>query len=106
MYGWILLIVGLAVVLGVAGVIWTRARRSNAVQFEFFRCDSCGQKIRYLSSKAGRMGMCPRCKERWTLAKAPPSPAMTHSPNSRYPARVGQVIRRNSWYRGRVVNQS
>jgi len=106
MYGWIMLVVSLGVALGVAGIVWFRARRSKAVQFEIFRCHSCGQKIRYLSSKAGRMGMCPRCKERWTLAKASASPAMVHSPDSRYPARVGQVIRRNSWYRGRVVNQS
>jgi hypothetical protein len=103
MYGWIL-IVGLAV--GAVGVVWARTRRSTAVQFEFFRCHSCGQKIRYLSSKAGRTGMCPRCKERWTLAKSPASLPTSHSPSSRYPARVGQVIRRNSWYRGRVVNQS
>jgi len=32
-----------------------------------FRCNGCGQKLRIRSSKAGRPGMCPRCRQRWIL---------------------------------------
>ena len=103
-----LVILSLVSAIGIAAIAlrWAYVRRSAWDQFEFFRCRACGQKIRFLSSKAGQMGMCPRCKERWTLPKAPTLPSLEHVANSRYPARVGQVIRRNSWYRGRVTHRA
>jgi DNA-directed RNA polymerase subunit RPC12/RpoP len=44
-----------------------RPRHSGPEKFLHFRCAECGQKVRYLATKAGRPGMCPRCRQRWTL---------------------------------------
>jgi DNA-directed RNA polymerase subunit RPC12/RpoP len=61
-----------AVVLAAAGAIFcVRRRNSQEEPFYFFRCTQCGQKVRYLASKAGREGMCPRCGQRWTLPRKP-----------------------------------
>ena len=35
------------------------------------RCRSCGQKLRYLAGKAGRVSMCPRCQQFLTLPATP-----------------------------------
>jgi len=106
MYALVILSLVSAIGIVAFALRWAFARSFASEQFEFFRCRACGQKIRFLSSKAGQMGMCPRCKERWTLPKAPTLPSLAHVANSRYPARVGQVIRRNSWYRGRVAHRA
>ncbi len=60
----------LLVVIAVAAlaVYWKMNSHSrNEGQFHVFRCPRCGQKLRYLTSKAGRAGMCPRCRQRWTF---------------------------------------
>jgi hypothetical protein len=97
----VVLLIGLVVVVAVSGFVLGRARQPKVEQFELCRCRRCGQKIRYLSSKAGQMGMCPRCKDRFTLPDASQVYASETQPS---PARVGQVVRRHSWYRGQVLN--
>lgn len=32
-----------------------------------FRCPHCTNKLRFPASRAGRAGMCPRCRRQWTL---------------------------------------
>ena len=72
----------ITLLLGVFGVsaagafLWVRPGNARQEKFHLFRCDGCGQKLRYLASKAGRAGMCPRCRRQWTLpasAQAPPA---------------------------------
>jgi hypothetical protein len=103
MFGWIILSLALVVVGGVAGLLFARRRRSEHEEFDVFWCPACEQKIRYLSSRAGQMARCPRCKKYVTLPKRDEQ-AAERSPARR--VQVGQVIRRNSWYRGQAINQS
>jgi hypothetical protein len=61
------------VVLAASGTFrWVRSHNPEAEKYLLFRCPHCGQKVRYLASKAGRPGMCPRCRQQWTLPTAPP----------------------------------
>jgi DNA-directed RNA polymerase subunit RPC12/RpoP len=79
------------VVLVAAGLFgWVRLRSAQAELFLLFRCANCGQKVRYLSSKAGREALCPRCRQRWTLPKAPPRLAASSRSGDGYPVKVGQ----------------
>jgi hypothetical protein len=32
-----------------------------------FRCPFCNKKLRFPASKAGKPGMCPCCRRRWTM---------------------------------------
>jgi DNA-directed RNA polymerase subunit RPC12/RpoP len=55
------------VIIGAAGAcLWIRAHPQGE-GILLFRCGACGQKLRCQASKAGRAGMCPRCRQRWTL---------------------------------------
>src|SRR5260370_24669514 len=69
--GWRMLsFVAFLAVLGAAGAgtfLYFRRRTRGTDRYLSFYCTQCGQKVRYLSSKAGRGGMCPRCGLRCTL---------------------------------------
>jgi hypothetical protein len=68
-----LLIPGLGLLAGVATTAYLYARwQRQPVEepFQYFRCAQCNQKLRFKASKAGRPGMCPRCKQRWNLPAA------------------------------------
>src|SRR5437899_5776520 len=79
--------------LGVLGVsaasacLWIRTCRPREGEIVLFRCAACGQKLRCLASKAGRAGMCPRCRQRWTL------PASSHAPSAAEEACDGYRVR-------------
>ena len=45
-------------------------QRPKPEPFVYFRCCKCKGKLRFQVSKAGRPGMCPRCRERWTIPSA------------------------------------
>jgi DNA-directed RNA polymerase subunit RPC12/RpoP len=64
MYLAVIAIVGL---VGVgAASYWFASRRQPAQEpVNLYRCSDCGQKLRYLASKAGNAGMCPRCRNRF-----------------------------------------
>src|SRR5262249_15274854 len=66
-------ILSLAVVVLAAAVaifyVWRRHHQEET--FHYFRCPECGQKVRYLASRAGREAMCPRCAKKWTLPREP-----------------------------------
>jgi len=55
------------VVAGAGAFLYFRPRSPQEEHYFSFHCARCGQKVRYLSSKAGRGGMCPRCGLRCTL---------------------------------------
>lgn len=62
--------------LGAAAVIggvawWFFFRQPQKEQSFFFRCPSCGQKLRYLARKAGKLGKCPRCNKGCTFPSTP-----------------------------------
>jgi DNA-directed RNA polymerase subunit RPC12/RpoP len=63
----VLILLGTTAALSVGGCVVYRSRRAEKMARVLFRCPACGQKLRCLASKAGRPGMCPRCRERWTL---------------------------------------
>ena len=63
----IIFVVGTMAALAAGGGVLARARRPRPKPLLLFRCPACGQKLRCLASEAGRPGMCPRCRERWTL---------------------------------------
>jgi hypothetical protein len=55
----------------ITGLIWARQRSVEEGPYHLFRCPDCGQKLRYLASKAGRPSVCPRCRQCRTLPAAP-----------------------------------
>jgi hypothetical protein len=83
------LILGIAAALAVAGLFWARSRGGVAEEVYSFRCPGCQQKLRYAAHKAGRRGICPRCKAGCTYPTEPGSvepPAPT--------ARSAKLVRR------------
>ena len=79
------------VVLATAGaILYVRRRQPQEEPYYYFRCPECGQKVRYLASKAGRECMCPRCGKKWTLPRQPqPFDPAAYSADG-YQLRVGQ----------------
>jgi hypothetical protein len=69
MYLLLFVLVGAAAVLALSW--WLFFHQSPKEQSFFFRCPACGQKLRYLARKAGRSGMCPRCKKPCTFPSRP-----------------------------------
>jgi len=65
------LVAGTGGILATGALVWARLRKPKEEKFCNFRCPGCGQKVRYLTSKAGRAAMCPRCRQRWTLPSDP-----------------------------------
>jgi hypothetical protein len=79
------IIVGVVVVASV--VVWRfRAGAPEATPIQRFRCSGCGQKLRYLATKAGRTVMCPNCRERCKL----PSDGEAFDASREYQIRVGE----------------
>lgn len=64
----------LFIVSGVIGVLVVAMfyvnRREASVDdgpYVYFRCPFCNKKLRFQARKAGRPGMCPCCRRRWTM---------------------------------------
>jgi DNA-directed RNA polymerase subunit RPC12/RpoP len=66
MYLAVIAIVGL-VGVGAATYWFFSGRRPVQEPINLYRCSDCGQKLRYLASKAGNAGMCPRCRNRFVF---------------------------------------
>jgi len=58
---------GTTATLAMAGYMWMRRRPAKREAHHIFRCVRCGQKVRYLASKVGQQGMCPRCGKNCVL---------------------------------------
>jgi DNA-directed RNA polymerase subunit RPC12/RpoP len=86
----ILFFVAIAVLV-TGAVLYFRTRNHQTGHYGFFHCSGCRQKVRYLASKAGRGGMCPRCGRRWTLP--------TVSQESAY------TVRSDDGYQGKAVGK-
>ena len=69
-----------ATTLAGAALLWARRRGVRAETYQLFRCPGCDQKVRYPASKAGRAGVCPRCRHPWVLPVAPRQPVRTRHP--------------------------
>src|SRR5262245_20471060 len=66
------LIVFAVAILGMGTLFYlVRRRPSDSAAYHAFRCPGCGQKVRYLATKAGRPAKCPRCRGLWTLPTNP-----------------------------------
>ncbi len=61
------ILLGILAVLASLGSWLVWSRRPKEVPFQCFRCPACDQKLRYLAHRAGRTGICPRCKQRCTF---------------------------------------
>jgi hypothetical protein len=72
-----------------AAYLWFPRRRFRHDPFRRFRCPGCGQKVRYVASKAGRAALCPRCKQACTLPADPP----TQPANDGYRIKIGQRLK-------------
>jgi DNA-directed RNA polymerase subunit RPC12/RpoP len=84
-------LVCVGLVLGVAaGIYVVRSRPFHRQRFYYFRCADCGQKLRYLASKAGRGGMCPLCRRRFTLPRRPEAVPALLDRSGGYQVRFGQ----------------
>ncbi len=62
----------------------------------FFRCPWCGQKLRYVSRKAGRSGPCPRCLRPCTMPEEPPPVANDGRGTFRVGRRAGLPSRQSA----------
>ena len=67
----VLIILGVGAGLAVGGYLFLRSRAEPEELYYRFLCPSCGRKLRYRARKAGRPGMCPRCKQRCTFPAVP-----------------------------------
>jgi len=76
----VVLLVACLAALAAAKFAWVRWRPGDEETYHRFRCPGCGQKVRYRAWKAGRPGMCPRCRRHWTL------PATADNASARGPA--------------------
>jgi hypothetical protein len=88
------MVMGAALAGVTLGLMWAGRRSARPEPYLAFRCPACTQKVRYLASKAGRPGMCPRCNERWVLPtnlETAPDPSPRGGP---YPLRVGARLSR------------
>jgi len=84
----IALLIGLGA--GVALLWWRKAGiAQEPINVLYYRCEDCGQKIRYAHERAGRPAGCPRCKRRCILPMNPEPLAMTG-----HRLRVGEVRQR------------
>lgn len=90
----ILVLAGAALVGAALGVSWVGRRSARVEPYLVFRCPGCRQKVRYLASKAGRPGMCPRCRRRWVLPATPQETADEKFTAEGYPVRVGARLSR------------
>jgi hypothetical protein len=82
-----------SVVLVGIGYWLVHARSAQEGRFQSFRCPGCGQKLRYLTEKAGRIGICPRCKARCTFPATTQNAEFDENSPERIRVRVGQVLR-------------
>jgi len=65
----LVLFLALLITAAAGAFLYLRPRIHRTDRYLSFYCAQCGQKVRYLTSKAGRGGMCPRCGLRCTLPK-------------------------------------
>ena len=68
MYTALFIVTGVIVLLAVA--MFYVSRRETIVDdgpYVYFRCPFCNKKLRSRARKAGRPGMCPCCRRRWTM---------------------------------------
>jgi DNA-directed RNA polymerase subunit RPC12/RpoP len=86
---------GAGIVLAATG-IWLRRRPVREEVFHVFRCQACGQKIRYQAHKAGRKAVCPRCKQCFLLPTTPQLAPSDLGAAVAPPVRVGQLLRRSA----------
>ena len=65
----LLTLMAMALVASVGVAYWhmQAGARPKEEPLLYFRCAGCNQKLRFKASKAGRPGMCPRCRHRWRL---------------------------------------
>jgi len=99
----VILLTGFGIALVATGLAWARQRPAREEPYYHFRCPDCSQKVRYLASKAGRPGMCPRCRQLLTLPETPqqmldeqPFPVGSSPANLRRLQRQGTRIKSGS----------
>jgi DNA-directed RNA polymerase subunit RPC12/RpoP len=63
----IVMAVALVVFVGAAYCYMQAGAGPKEEPLLYFRCAGCNQKLRFRASKAGKPGMCPRCRHRWRL---------------------------------------
>jgi hypothetical protein len=91
-----LVVLGVGASLALGGYFLARPRSGQHAAFHCFRCPACGQKVRYASGKAGRAGMCPRCKGRWSLPAAPSSSSLVTDGQRLQPVGRRLALRRSN----------
>jgi hypothetical protein len=69
----ILLVVGVAAVIGVV-VLIVRSRPPKEEPVFYFNCPNCRRKLRYRSKQIGRHGACPQCKTTFQFPGVPGKP--------------------------------
>jgi hypothetical protein len=79
--------------VGVTALFWAR-RRGGDEPYHCFRCPGCGQKVRYLASRAGKSALCPRCRRCCVLPATPRERAGREYPGAAERVAVGRVLRR------------
>lgn len=57
----------LGLLAGLAGYVLARGPRRRVPVFLYFRCQRCHKTLRYVESRAGSPGVCPRCRQHWVL---------------------------------------
>jgi uncharacterized paraquat-inducible protein A len=97
MFGWILFgALAVTAILILAFVRWADRRSApDAQKFLCSRCPQCRQKTRFLASRLGQQGKCPRCKHTWELTVTP----VTTDESDEMPAFPGRRLS----IRGRVL---
>jgi hypothetical protein len=67
---WIILLGGVAIV-AVGAYLYGRPRPPREEVFYHYQCRACERKLRYRAARAGKQGICPRCKARFTFPLTP-----------------------------------
>jgi hypothetical protein len=71
-----------AVLIAVLGIaiyyVQHREPGPDSGPYVHFRCPFCNKKLRFPAKKAGKPGMCPCCRRRWTM----PAPSESHETSS------------------------
>jgi hypothetical protein len=70
---WIIVLSAVLVALAIGIYRFWKPQAPRREQYFRFLCPHCGRKLHYLAHKAGRVGVCPRCKQRCTFPLVPHS---------------------------------
>jgi len=65
-----ILLLGGVAALAIGSYFFWPPRPAQEEVFYHFQCPACGRKLRFRARRAGKQGICPRCRKRCTYPKS------------------------------------